>query len=126
MQAVVVQQGFEIAQVCPEVVGWNGRILPSCPSWLVKADSGEPRTIRADFPQSRSLARIGDDPSVQASAGGNQLSGSRSYLGLVVPSQLDEHPAVAARQVRHRASGTRNHVDDSASEPLAGDRGERQ
>ena len=76
MQAVVIQQGFEIAQVCPEVVSRNGRVLPSRPSWLVKADSGEPCTIRADLPQSRSLARIGDDPSFQASAGGNQLPGS--------------------------------------------------
>jgi hypothetical protein len=37
---MIVKQSLEVAEIGAEIAGRNGRILPPCPGWLIKADPG--------------------------------------------------------------------------------------
>ena len=126
MEAVVIQQGLEVAEVGAEVGSGDGRILPPGPGWLVEADACQPCSVSTDLPEGRGLHWIGDHPAIEASAGSDHVLGSRCHLGLVIAAKLHEHPAVATREIGNRASCPGDHVDDPSPESFASDGGEGQ
>ena len=70
-QAVVGQQGAEVAQVGAEPGGRHGRVLPAGPGLAAgRARVAVPGAVLADPPQRGRLGRVGDDPAVQRVAAG--------------------------------------------------------
>ncbi len=110
------------------MLGWDGGVLPARVGRSRQADPGEPGPVLPDLPQRQGLPRVLDQEAVQRLAVGQHPLRAGPDLHRVVAHDLHEHPAVAARERRHRgvAVGAPDHLDDAPVQPLCGGGSVRQ
>ena len=112
VEAGVAEQGVEPAQVGPEPVRRDRRVLPPGVRGTVQAPSGEAGPVLPDPPQRSHLRRLGDQAYVDRAGVAGHLSGGGVRLLGGGAGDLGEQPTGAARQVGHAAPPTADHVDD--------------
>ena len=122
IQAVVVEQSSEFAQVLAEIFRGNGGVLPSWPGGCTRGRAAaEASAVFANAPQSAGILTCHDRGGLRF-RNANEFIGGGNGVPLSLATGLGEQPADPRRQLGHRGRSVsaQQHIDQAGIHPFQG------